>query len=52
MDQHVWDGGGDEADIQEGQVAKKEVGWGCWAWVCPGDEDDEAIHGHGKAVEG
>ena len=52
VDQHVWDGGGDEADIQEGQVAKEEVHGAVEPGVCPGDEDDEAIHGHGKAVEG
>lgn len=52
VDQHLWDGGGDEADIQEGQVAKEEVHGAVEPGVCPGDEDDEAIHGHGKAVEG
>lgn len=52
VDQHLWDGGGDEADIQEGQVAKEEVHGAAEPGVCPGDEDDEAIHGHGEAVEG
>lgn len=53
VDQPLRDGGGgDEADVQEGQVAKEEVHGAVEPGVCPGDEDDEAIHGHGKAVEG
>jgi hypothetical protein len=52
VDQYLWDGGGDEADIQEWQVAKEEVHLAIESGVCPHDEDDEAIHGHGKAIEG
>lgn len=51
MDQHLWDGGGDEADVQERQVSKEEVHGAVEPGVSPCDEDDEAIHGHGEAVE-
>ena len=33
-------------------MAKEEVHGTVEPGVCPGDEDDEVIHGHGKAVEG
>lgn len=53
VDQHLWDGSGDEADIQERQMAEEEVHGAVELGVCPGgDKDDEAIHGHGEAVEG
>lgn len=51
VDQHLWDGGGDEADVQERQVSEEEVHGAVEPGVSPCDEDDEAIHGHGEAVE-
>lgn len=51
VDQHLQDGSGDEANIQEGQVAKEEVHGAVTSGVCLGDEDGEAIYSCGKAVE-
>lgn len=50
VDQHLGEGGGAEAGIQEAQVAKEEVHGAVKPGVCPGDENDEAMHGHGKEL--
>lgn len=52
VNQHLWDGSGGEADIQERQVAEEEVHGAVELGVCSGDKDVEAIHGHGETVEG
>ena len=50
--QHLWDGGGGEADVYKGQVREEEVHGGVEMGVRDGDQDDEQVSKHSDQVHG
>ena len=48
--QHLWDGGGGEADVYKGQVGEEEVHGGVKVGVRDDDQDDEQISKHSDQV--
>ena len=50
--QHLWDGGGGEADVYKGQVGEEEVHGDVKVGVRDGDQDDEQVSKHSEQVHG
>ena len=50
--QHLWDGGGGEADVYKGQVGEEEVHGGVEVGVRDGDQDNEQVSKHSSQVHG
>ena len=49
---HLGDGGGDETDVNQGQVGEEEVHGGVKVGVRGNSQDDEQIPQHGDQVQG
>ena len=48
--QHLWDGGGGEADVYKGQVGKEEIHGGVEVGVLADSQDDEQVSKHSDQV--
>ena len=52
VQQHLWDGGGGETDISQGQVGEEEVHGGVEVGVRGDGQDDEQVSKHSDQVYG
>ena len=48
--QHLWDGGGGEADVYKGQIGEEEVHGSVKVGVRDGDQDDEQVSKHSDQI--